>query len=178
MLLGTRVATLERAIRSAGLSRTKAPRIKSALRRVQHDRGRLSLDFLETMPLAEAKAYLEAIDGVGPKTAACILMFCYNRPALPVDTHVHRVAGRLGLIPGDCPAGPAHEVLELLCPPELVYPFHLLLVQHGRTLCRARRPRCSKCVLADNCPAFGRVSLGDRTAPRPAAWKRSARRGV
>ncbi len=169
MLLRARVDTIERAIRSAGLSRMKAPRIKNALRRIENDNGRLSLDFLESMPLDEAKSYLESFDGVGPKTAACILMFCYNRPALPVDTHVHRVAGRLGLISEDCAAGPAHAALELLCPLELVYPLHLLLVEHGRKVCRARQPLCSQCVLATVCPAFasGRsMERGTGGAPR------------
>jgi endonuclease-3 len=105
-------------------------------------------------------------------------MFCYNRPALPVDTHVHRVAGRLGLIDDDCAAGPAHEALELLCPPKLVYPFHLLLVEHGRKVCRARRPLCLECVLAKLCPACDRIPTADCRAKRRAATERGTRRAI
>ncbi|HUU83692.1 MAG TPA: endonuclease III [Phycisphaerae bacterium] len=148
-LLDAPVSTIERAIRSAGLSRTKAPRIKNALREVHAPTGRLSLAFLTRMPLDDAKAWLQSIDGVGPKTAACVLMFCYNLPAFPVDTHVHRVARRLALIPDDCTADRAHDLLERMCPPALVYPFHLLLVHHGRTTCRPRNPRCPNCPLAN-----------------------------
>jgi endonuclease-3 len=152
-VLTARVSSIETAIRCGGLSRMKAPRIKKALSGIRESRGTLSLDFLDDMPLSEAKAYLESIEGVGPKTAACVLMFCYNRPALPVDTHVHRVARRLGLIPEKCATGPAHEMLEQMCPPELVYPFHVLMIEHGRKTCRARRPRCDECALADLCPS-------------------------
>jgi endonuclease-3 len=147
------VREIERAIRSAGLSRSKAPRIKSALRRINKEQGRLSLAFLSRLPLRQAQEYLQSIDGVGPKTAACVLMFCYNRPALPVDTHVHRVAGRLGLLPGRCAAESAHELLQEMCPPDLVYSFHVLMVEHGRKTCRARRPSCHACVLAERCPS-------------------------
>jgi endonuclease-3 len=146
-------SAIEAAIRSGGLSRIKAPRIKRALQSIRQSRGRLSLDFLARLPLDEAQAFLESIDGVGPKTACCVLMFCYNRPALPVDTHVHRVALRLGLIPPTCSAVAAHEHLGRICPAELVYPFHVLLVEHGRRTCRARNPLCLRCVLADRCPA-------------------------
>lgn len=145
------VREIERAIRSAGLSRSKAPRIKSALRRINEDRGRLSLAFLSRLPLPQAREYLQSIDGVGPKTAACVLMFCYKRSALPVDTHVHRVARRLGLIPDGCTAEAAHDLLQQVCPPSLVYPFHVLMVAHGRRSCRARTPQCDTCVLAAHC---------------------------
>lgn len=152
-LLTAGVPSIERAIRSAGLSRTKAPRIKKAMQAIHREHGRLSLDFLEAMPLDAAKAWLESIEGVGPKTAACVLMFSYGRPALPVDTHVHRVALRLGLIAANCSALAAHDTLERACPPELVYPFHVLMIEHGKTTCRARTRHCSTCPLADLCPS-------------------------
>jgi endonuclease-3 len=141
------------AIRSGGLAQIKAPRIQAALRAVQAKAGRLSLAFLARRPIEEAKAFLQSLDGIGPKTASCVLMFCYNRPALPVDTHVHRVARRLGLIVQRCTAERAHEVLESNCPAKLVYSFHVLMVEHGRRVCRAQSPRCKECVLADRCPS-------------------------
>jgi endonuclease-3 len=152
-LLTARVSSIEKAIRSGGLARTKAPRIKRALAGIRQSRGRLSLDFLDDLPLKEAKSYLESIEGVGPKTAACVLMFCYNRPALPVDTHVHRVGKRLGLIPQQCGANAAHEALQDMCPPKLIYPFHVLMVEHGRKTCNARNPGCEECALTDLCPS-------------------------
>jgi endonuclease-3 len=149
------VHEIERAIRLAGLSVQKAPRIKAALRQINSDRGGLSLAFLARLPLRRAQDYLQNMDGVGPKTAACVLMFCYNRPALPVDTHVHRVARRLRLIPDHCTAEAAHGLLQEMCPPSLVYPFHVLMVAHGRRICRPRRPSCRACVLAQRCPSSG-----------------------
>ncbi len=150
-LLEAPTREIERAIRSGGLARIKAPRIKKALAGIKRRHGRLSLAFLANMPLDEAREYLESIDGVGPKTACCVLMFCYRRPALPVDTHVHRVAGRLGLIPSNASAEAAHDLLRNVCPPELVYAFHMLMVEHGRQTCRARTPLCDRCALRDGC---------------------------
>jgi endonuclease-3 len=155
---------IERAIRVGGLSRVKSPRIKRVLQAVKSVRGRLSLRFLARMPLEEARAFLQDLDGVGPKTAACVLMFCYNRPALPVDTHVHRVARRLGLIPESCPAERAHVLLERACPPGLVYPFHVLMVEHGRRTCRALKPTCGDCALRRRCPSAGAAGVH---APAP-----------
>ena len=154
-VLAAPISQIERAIRTAGLSRTKAPRIKAVLRRIKKQRGRLCLAFLARLPLDEARAFLESLPGVGPKTACCVLMFCYGRPALPVDTHVHRVSRRLGLVPARCTAESAHELLQRVCPPELVYPLHVLMIEHGRRTCRARSPACERCVLADRCDSFG-----------------------
>jgi len=144
---------VERAIRCGGLAKQKTRSIQAILRTLHADRGKLSLDFLARRPLEKARDYLLALPGVGPKTAACVLLFNLGKPALPVDTHVHRVTRRLGLIPDDASAEQAHEILEAWCPPKLVYPFHVLLIHHGRQVCRARRPRCNECVLADICPS-------------------------
>ncbi len=141
------------AIRPAGLHRQKARSIRSALRAVREDRGRVSLDFLRRRSDDEVRAYLLALPGVGPKTAACVLLFALRRPVLPVDTHVHRVSRRLGLIPDETTAEAAHEALGLTVPDELTYPFHVLLIEHGRRTCHARRPACPECVLNDVCPA-------------------------
>jgi endonuclease III len=144
---------VERAIRSGGLAKQKTKSIQAILRFLQADRGRLSLDSLGRWPMKRARAYLLALPGVGPKTAACVLLFYLGRPALPVDTHVHRVSWRLGLIPDDATAEDAHEILEPACPPKRVYAFHVLLIRHGRQVCKARNPRCGQCALADVCPS-------------------------
>jgi endonuclease-3 len=140
------------AIRPAGLSQVKAPRIQAALRRIPAPAGRISLDFLAEMPLEEARAWLTALDGVGPKTAAIVLLFAFGRPAFPVDTHIHRVARRLGLIPPHASREKAHLLLEELLPAETYYTFHLNLIRHGREVCHPRNPACSRCRLLDLCP--------------------------
>src|SRR6476620_5224755 len=112
---------LYEASKPAGLGRIKAPRIKNTLREVLKRRGELNLDFLEQLPLEESKRWLTSLDGIGPKTAACVLLFALGRPALPVDTHVHRVAQRLGLIGPKVGADAAHALLEAALPPEHVY---------------------------------------------------------
>lgn len=142
------------AIHSAGLSNMKGPRIQAALRHIYRARGELSLDFLADLPLDEAMAWLTAIDGVGPKTASIVLLFSLGRPAFPVDTHVHRVAGRLGLIPPRMSADQAHEFLAALGAPDTYYPFHINLIRHGREICRARRPQCQVCPLQDWCEYY------------------------
>jgi len=142
---------IEREIQVGGLAATKAPRIKAILEEVWQRQGSFGLSFLGGMPLGEAKAWLRSLPGVGPKTAACVLMFALGRPALPVDTHVGRVARRLGLVPAKTGAAEAHDLLEAMLAPEEVYPFHVSLIKHGRRLCRAQRPLCADCPLRDRC---------------------------
>lgn len=141
---------IREAIRPAGLSEVKAPRIKQALRRVTQEAGRLSLDFLSDMSVEEAKAWLTSIKGVGPKTAAIVLLFSFGRPAFPVDTHILRVSRRLGLIGPRVSREQAHPILEELVPQRLYYPFHINVIQHGREICRPQ-PRCEVCPLRDLC---------------------------
>jgi endonuclease-3 len=143
---------IEREIRVGGLATTKAPRIKAILEDVWRQRGSFDLSFLGERPMSEAKAWLRSLPGVGPKTAACVLMFALGRPALPVDTHVQRVAQRLGLVPAKTGAAEAHDLLEGMLSPEEVYPFHVSLINHGRRLCRAQRPLCGECPLRERCP--------------------------
>ena len=143
---------IELEIQVGGLARVKAPRIKTILEEVWRRRGSFDLAFLAEMSLPEAKEWLRSLAGVGPKTAACVLMFAMGRPALPVDTHVHRVAQRLGLVPAKAVAAEAHDLLEAMLEPGEVYPFHMSLIEHGRRLCRARRPLCPECPLRDGCP--------------------------
>ena len=141
------------AIRDGGLARQKAPRIQAVLAQVRETRGAYDLSFLKDMPLDEAKAWLRALPGVGPKTAACVLMFALGLPALPVDTHVYRVSRRLGLIGPKVTEAQAHAALEALVPVEDVYAFHVALIKHGRYTCTAQRPRCDICPLNDICPS-------------------------
>ncbi len=145
------------AIRPAGLAPTKAPRIQNALRHITSVRGRISLDFLKELNLEEARSWLLGIPGVGPKTAAIVLLFALGRPAFPVDTHIHRVTRRLGLIPEHTSRAQAHLLLERLVPPEAYYAFHLNLIAHGRAVCRARAPRCAQCVLKNWCAYAGKT---------------------
>jgi endonuclease-3 len=142
------------AIRTAGLAAQKGPRIQKALRKISHERGALELDFLRDLPLAEARAWLLDLEGVGPKTAAIVLLFSLGRPAFPVDTHVHRVSRRLGLIAERVSAAQAHTLLEELAPPEWYYALHLNLIRHGRQVCRARKPQCEECVLNELCDFY------------------------
>lgn len=152
------VGAIADCIRSGGLAQQKAPRIKAALNRVLEEQGSLNLDFLRELPLAQAKAWLTSLPGVGPKTAAVVLCFSFGMPAMPVDTHVHRVARRLGLIGDKVTATRAHVLLESMVAPEDVYRFHVYLITHGRRVCKAQRPLCDSCVLADICPT-GRKRL-------------------
>ena len=140
------------AIKLGGLAQVKAPRIKRILQQIQEQRGSLDLKFLKKMPVAEAKEWLRSLPGVGPKTAACVLLFSLGRPVLPVDTHILRVAKRLGLIGSSVTAEKAHEVLGEMVPAKHVYQFHIHMIEHGRRVCKAQRPRCRECVLLKVCP--------------------------
>jgi len=151
------------AIQPGGLARQKAPRIQAALRAVEARSPDFDLGFLRDLPLEEARAWLRALPGVGPKTAACVLLFALGRPALPVDTHVERVAKRLGLVPPSATADRAHDLLEALVDPADYYPFHMLLIKHGRRTCSARRPACERCPLIE-CPART-AAVEDPAAP-------------
>ncbi|MHB0859263.1 MAG: endonuclease III domain-containing protein [Anaerolineae bacterium] len=152
-----------KAIRVAGLAETKAPRIQAILRDLQRERGELSLEFLRALPVAEARSYLLGMHGVGPKTASCVLLFSLHKPALPVDTHVHRVSLRLGLVPAKTTPERAALLLEALLPEDTYYPFHLNVILHGRTLCKAGSPRCDICPLAQDCQYYGNL-IAQRTA--------------
>ncbi|HEY8477609.1 MAG TPA: endonuclease III [Chloroflexota bacterium] len=144
------------AIRHGGLAEVKAPRLKSILERITERCGRLDLSLLHDMELEEARRFLLSLDGVGPKTAACVLLFACGKPALPVDTHVHRVSRRLGFIDARASAEEAHTVLEALVPPEQVLAYHVHLIRHGRRVCKAPRPRCEACVVSHLCPSTER----------------------
>ena len=150
-------ATIEQTIALGGLAHTKAPRIKAILAAVSERTGEPDLSELDGMTDAEAQAHLTRLPGIGPKTAACVLLFALERPVMPVDTHVHRVARRLGLIAAKATAEQAHPELTAMAGPkaEDVYAVHVDLVRHGRRVCHARRPACGQCPLAGLCPSAG-----------------------
>jgi endonuclease-3 len=147
-------AELVEAIRPAGLANQKGPRIQNALQIITEQQGGLSLDFLADMEIEEARQWLTSIKGVGPKTAAIVLCFALGKPAFPVDTHVHRVTRRLGLIGAKTTRERAHTVLEELLPVEIYYPFHMNLIAHGRQVCKSQQPRCEVCALQEHCEYF------------------------
>lgn len=140
-----------RAIRIAGLANQKGPRIQKVLREITAERGGLNLEFLKDLPLEDARRWLMRFHGVGPKTAAIVLLFSLNRPTFPVDTHIYRVSGRIGLRPKKMPVEKAHLHLESLFPPETYYAAHLNLIRLGREVCHPRKPDCPKCPVRQLC---------------------------
>jgi len=153
-----RPRALERAIRTGGLARIKAPRIQRVLREVRAREGRYSLRGLRGLDLAAATDRLAGIAGVGPKTRACVLLFACDLPAFPVDTHVHRIAGRLGLVPEGTGAERAQAFLEPAVPRGRALDLHLNLIRLGRELCRPQNPRCPRCPLRPACRWARRVA--------------------
>jgi endonuclease III len=151
------VAEIEDAIRPGGLAPTKAVRIKRILEALGED----DLCWLEDAPVEEARDYLCDLPGVGRKTAACVLLFSFGRPEVPVDTHVYRVASRLGLIRPGASFDEAHDEMLRLVDPDDAYEIHVLLIRHGRRTCVAREPRCAECPLRRMCPE-GRRRLSRR----------------
>ncbi len=144
---------IARAIKIGGLSRIKAKRIKEILKVIYQDKGSYSLLFLKKENLAKAHKFLISLKGIGPKTAACVLLFSCRKPILPVDTHILRISKRLGLIPEDTDLVKAHELLGKLVPSDKqnILTFHVDMIQHGRTTCKPRKPRCEDCVLKTIC---------------------------
>jgi len=147
------VPAVRRAIRSAGLAGIRAPRIIEILRRIETEQGELSLDLLWRAPVSEARAYLESLPGVGPKTASCVLLFDCGRPVFPVDTHVARITRRLGWVSAKASPEGIQSILEPLIPPRLRYGLHVNMIAHGRQLCRPQRARCDLCPVRPHCPA-------------------------
>jgi endonuclease-3 len=145
------------AIRSGGIADQKARRIQEILAAIEDREDVIDLGILRKMDDPDVESYLTSLPGVGPKTAACVMAFSLGRDAFPVDTHVHRVAIRLGWIPQRATATQAHHLLGAIVPPAIRYDLHVALITHGRTVCKAQRPRCGDCVLLDLCP-FGQAA--------------------
>ena len=139
------------AIKPAGLANQKGPRIQKVLQEITKERGSLDLDFLADLPIEEARAWLTKFNGVGPKTAAIVLCFSLGIPAFPVDTHVYRVTGRIGLRPEKMTVEQAHPYLESVFPPETYYAAHLNIIRLGREVCNARKPLCPQCPVKSLC---------------------------
>ena len=138
-------------IRPGGLANQKAPRIQATLRRIREERGDYSLEFLGEMSALDARDWLTAIDGIGKKTASVLLLFSFGMPLMPVDRHVERVAHRVGLIGPKVTADDAHDLFLGMLEPDQMHEAHVNLIQHGRTLCHARRPDCGVCPLRPRC---------------------------
>lgn len=155
------VEQVERCIRISGLSNVKAPRIQAILRQIRADRRRIDLQFLHEMDEQQAYEYLLRFDGVGPKTASCVLLFAFGKPLFPVDTHIHRIAKRLEWIAPNVSAEEAHrQLLPQIAPPDR-YSLHVLLIALGRKTCKPINPRCEECCLLDMCP-FGQRRIASK----------------
>ena len=142
------------AIRVAGLANQKGPRIQNILRQITLERGNLDLSFLYALESEVAYEWLRKFKGVGPKTAAIVLLFSLDKPAFPVDTHIYRVSGRLGLRPNKMNADQTHDHMANLLPEEAYYAGHLNIIRLGREICHARRPNCSECPLTHLCDYY------------------------
>lgn len=152
-------AEVEATIQGVTWPEQKAPRLQALLRRITAETGSLNLDFLKDWPVEEGAQWLDRMDGVGPKTTACVLLFSCRKPILPVDTHVHRVSIRLGLIGPKVTAEAAHGLLQALLPNEAqtIFNYHRGLLKHGQQVCVYERPRCQQCILRDVCNYYQRV---------------------
>jgi len=142
------------AIRTAGLANQKGPRIQNILRQISQEKGTLDLEFLHNMETAEAHAWLTKFKGVGPKTAAIVLLFSLDKPAFPVDTHIYRVSGRLGLRPKKMSVEKAHDSLAESFSSDAYYAVHLNIIRLGREICHPRKPDCHKCPLREICSYY------------------------
>lgn len=158
-IIAAPTSSVEEVIRPGGLAPTKSKRLQALLGEVKVRAPDWDLTFLADLTLDKAKQWLTSLPGIGPKTAACILLFALERPALPVDTHVERVTKRVGLIKDNIAATKAHFLLESMLEPDEVYAFHVGLIQHGRRTCHARNPLCHTCPLIERCPRVGLQSL-------------------
>lgn len=156
-------------IRMGGLAIVKAQRIQAVLRALTDDEGQVRLPDLRRLSRRDAVQLLTGLPGVGRKTAACVLLFGSHVPAMPVDTHVHRVSIRLGIVPPRATAEATADVLEAALDPRQYYAFHVNLIRLGREICRAQRPRCAACPLQSRCPTVRLVRISGRDAPREAA---------
>jgi len=138
-------------IRVAGLANQKGPNIQAALRRIREERGEIDLEWLKELPVEEAREWLLSFKGVGRKTTAIVLLFSLGMPAFPVDTHIYRVSGRIGLLPQKLDVDATHQYLEAAADPAQYYAMHLNLIRLGREICQARKPACARCPLVDIC---------------------------
>jgi endonuclease III len=149
---------IEEAIRLGGLAQVKSVVIKNLLNEIKARVRKLDLSFLHTTPVEQAREFLTSLKGVGPKTAACVLLFACKRPIFPMDTHIFRIARRLGLIPEKGSDEQAHRLMEQLIPENKHYSLHINMIRHGRQICLPRNPKCAKCCLVEHCQ-YGQAFL-------------------
>jgi endonuclease-3 len=165
-LLRTSPVRIARLIKSAGLANIKAGRIKDVLSEIKRREGRIDLSSLRGLSVEDSLKYLTSLAGVGPKTAACVLLFSFGRPVMPVDTHIFRVTKRLGLIGEGVDVPAAHEILTKMVPKRLIYESHLGIIEHGRRTCKAQNPGCGRCAVYSLC-RFGKKALFTPRARMP-----------
>ncbi len=151
-----RTEKVEEAIKSCGLSQQKAPRIQAILQHLRIEHGRITLDFLREFTPQQGLEYLMSFNGVGRKTASCVLLFALGMPVMPVDTHVHRIAIRLGLIEENINPDQAHEILENIVDVDDYLIFHVNVIAHGREICTARKPKCQLCEITELCEYYNK----------------------
>jgi len=151
------VKELEESIRVGGLAGQKSERIKKMLADIVEKEGKLSLDSVCDLSVEEGLEYLKSFKGVGDKTAAIVMLFSCGKPVFPVDTHIHRLSKRLGLVPEKADAEKAHKILGKEVPEDIMYGFHINLIEHGRKICKARKPDCPSCTLNNKCPSAFKV---------------------
>jgi endonuclease-3 len=161
---GARVEEIEETIRPGGISRVKAERIKVVLETVRRDCGSYSLECLRDMGSEQAQSYLLGMPGVGRKTVAVLLLFQLGYPCFPVDTHIFRVSKRLGAIPPRANPAQAHDIMDELVADDIKFRLHINLIEHGRQVCKARKPNCPGCCLNDICPRIGVIEEGSGDA--------------
>jgi len=150
-LLKAPLEEIESAIRCGGISNIKARRIKEILKRIKEERGSLTLSFLKDLTIDEARNYLLSLPGVGDKTASCVILFSFAKPAFPVDTHIHRIINRLGILGNDLSPQEISKLIESNLPEGLFLSLHLNLIRLGREICRPRNPKCQICPLKEFC---------------------------
>lgn len=143
-------------IKSGGLANIKTKKIKQSLEEIKKREGKIDLEFLSEMDLEDAEEYLVSLNGVGPKTAACVLIFSFNFPIMPVDTHIHRLSNRLGLV-STKNREKTQEEMNNIIPSEAKYSLHLNLIEHGRQICKAKNPLCLECFLQDSCDYYQNI---------------------
>ena len=144
-------------IKHAGLADIKAHRIKGILTETKRREGSITLSALKKLSIEDSLEYLKSLKGVGPKTAACVLLFSFRKPVMPVDTHIFRLTKRLGLINKTLKIEEAHKVLSSIVPKRLIYEFHLDIIEHGRRTCKAQNPKCGICIIYKLCKFEDRI---------------------
>lgn len=158
MALRARPTSIAAAIKSGGLANVKSVVIKNILMEIKARRGELDLSFLKIAPLDEAREFLTSLKGIGPKTAACVLLFACDLPIFPMDTHIFRITRRLGLVPARYSDEQAHRLMDALIPAGKHYSLHINLIRHGRQICRPQNPKCAECPLIEHC-AYGQTQI-------------------